>query len=94
MSFCIRSSRCGGVSPSSPSGRSIDLAPRERICSRASGLMSNPSTLAPNRRAIAIACNPATPAPRTTTLAGGIVPAAVIKRGNSFGILSAAIRTA
>ena len=34
------------------------------------------STMAPIRRAVAIACRPATPAPITSTLAGRMVPAA------------------
>ena len=34
---------------------------------------------------MAIACKPATPAPSTNTLAGVIVPAAVIIMGNIFG---------
>ena len=38
-------------------------------------------TTAPSRRAVAIACSPATPAPSTSTVAGRIVPAAVISIG-------------
>ena len=39
------------------------------------------STTAPRRRAVAIAWNPATPAPITSTLAGGMLPAAVVSSG-------------
>ena len=43
---------------------------------------------------IAIACRPATPAPSTSTLAGLIVPAAVVSIGKKRPISSAAISTA
>lgn len=39
------------------------------------------STLAPSRRAVAMACSPATPAPITNTLAGVTMPAAVMNMG-------------
>jgi hypothetical protein len=42
------------------------------------GRTSVAETMAPRRRAVAIACRPATPAPRMNTRAGGTVPAAVI----------------
>ena len=41
-----------------------------------------------------MACKPATPAPTTKTLAGAIVPAAVINMGNIFGSAAAASSTA
>ncbi len=41
-----------------------------------------------------MACNPATPAPITNTLAGVIVPAAVVIIGNIFGSAVAANKTA
>ena len=50
--------------------------------------------MAPNRRAVAMACKPATPAPTTKTLAGVSVPAAVIIMGNIRGEASAAGSTA
>jgi hypothetical protein len=40
-------------------------------------------TIAPRRRAVAIACRPATPAPMTSTRAALIVPAAVIIIGSA-----------
>ena len=46
--------------------------------------MSKASTLAPSLLAVAIACKPATPTPTTKTLAGDIVPAAVIIIGKDF----------
>ena len=46
------------------------------------------------RRALAMACNPATPAPTTNTLAGVIVPAAVVIIGNILGSVVAASSTA
>ncbi len=48
------------------------------ISSLAAGRTSVAETMAPSRRAVAIACSPATPAPTTNTRAGGTVPAAVI----------------
>ena len=41
-----------------------------------------------------MACNPATPAPTMKTLAGVIVPAAVMSMGNIFGRAAAASSTA
>ena len=72
----------------------MNCAPRLSTCSLTAGLVSNASTLAPSLRAVAIACNPATPAPTISTLAGGIVPAAVIKRGKNLPRYCAAINTA
>ena len=86
-------STASGTPPSGAGGGSIDLAPRDRICSRASSRMSNPSTKAPRRRAVAIAWSPATPAPSTRTRAGGTVPAAVMRRGSILGSRPAARRT-
>jgi hypothetical protein len=43
--------------------------------------MSETSTWAPSRLAVATAWRPATPAPITTTFDGGMVPAAVISSG-------------
>ena len=83
-----------GIAPSDVGGGSTERAPRDRICSRASSRMSNPSTTAPRRRAVATAWRPATPAPSTRTRAGFTVPAAVMRSGNIFGSRSAASRTA
>ena len=44
------------------------MPPSDSICSRVSGRTSKPSTCAPRRLAVAIACRPATPAPTTSTL--------------------------
>ena len=60
------------------------------LCSLTAARTSYPLTTAPNRRAVAMACKPATPAPRTSTLAGGIVPAAVVSIGKNFGSSDAA----
>ena len=49
--------------------------------------MSKPVTMAPRRLAVAIAWSPATPAPRTRTLAGRIVPAAVVSSGPGLELL-------
>ena len=69
-------------------------APSDSICSFTAERTSNACTTAPSRRAVAIACSPATPAPSTSTLAGRIVPAAVVsigkKRGSSCAAISAA----
>jgi hypothetical protein len=56
--------------------------------------MSKAWTTAPKRRAVAIAINPATPAPITKTLAGGMVPAAVINIGKNRPLALAALSTA
>ena len=54
------------------------VAPRLSTCSLATGRTSVADTMAPRRRAVAMACRPATPAPMTNTRAGAMVPAAVI----------------
>ena len=70
--------------PSSASrSSSTNLAPIERTSSADAARTSYASTTAPSRFAVAIACSPATPAPSTSTLAGGIVPAAVISSGRN-----------
>src|SRR5512137_3156687 len=50
--------------------------------------------MAPRRFAVAIAIRPATPAPRIRTVAGRIVPAAVVSIGRNFGQLSAPMMVA
>ena len=72
----------------------MNLPPKDSTCSLVSGLISDTSTTAPKRFAVAIACKPATPAPNIKTLQGRIVPAAVIIIGNIFPIVSAANKTA
>ena len=47
-------------------------------CSATSGRVSKARTIAPMLLAVPMADRPATPAPMTSTLAGGILPAAVI----------------
>src|SRR5574341_1497935 len=81
-------------SPSTRSAIARNLAPRLSTCSFTAARTSNAETMAPSRRAVAIACRPATPAPRTRTRAGGSVPAAVTSIGKNFGVVSAARRTA
>src|SRR5580704_17272336 len=54
----------------------MNLAPRLATCSLAAGRTSVAVTMAPSRRAVAIACRPATPTPITKTLAAETVPAA------------------
>ena len=71
-----------------------NLAPRDLTCSSTTGLVSNASTLAPNLFAVAIACKPATPTPTTNTLAGEIVPAAVIIIGKDLDSVLDASMTA
>ena len=51
-------------------------------------------TIAPSRRAVAMAWSPATPAPITSTRAGGTVPAAVIMSGMARSNSAAASMTA
>ncbi len=75
-------------------GSSTKRAPRLCTCSFAAGRMSYPDTTAPSRRPVAMAWSPETPAPITRTLAGGIVPAAVVSMGNILGKMSAATTTA
>ena len=72
----------------------MNLPPNEATCSFVSGRISLTSTTAPNLLAVAIACNPATPAPKINTLAGRMVPAAVVIMGKILPISLAAIKTA
>jgi len=72
----------------------MNLAPRLSTCSFAAGRTSLAVTMAPSRRAVAIACRPATPAPMTNTFAAGTVPAAVIIIGNARPYSAAASITA
>ena len=81
-------------SPAALTPRSRNLPPSDSICSRVSGRTSKPSTCAPRRRAVAIACRPATPAPTIKTFDGRIVPAAVVSIGKKRGVNCAAISTA
>ena len=57
---------------------SKNSAPKLSTCSFASKRVSNALTIAPILLAAPMAASPATPAPITITLAGGILPAAVI----------------
>ncbi len=59
-------------------------APRLSTCSLTTGRVSNASTTAPSRLAVAMACSPATPAPRTSTRAAFTVPAAVMSMGKNL----------
>ncbi len=72
----------------------MNFAPRLSTCSLAAGRTSVAVTMAPSRRAVAIACRPATPAPMTKTLAAGTVPAAVIIIGSARPNSAAASITA
>ena len=72
----------------------MKVAPRLSTCSLAAGRTSVALTIAPSRRAVAIACSPATPAPITSTRAGVIVPAAVIIIGKARPNSAAASSTA
>ncbi len=71
-----------------------NFAPSDWICSSTAERTSKAETTAPRRREVAMACRPATPAPSTSTLAGRMVPAAVVsmgrKRGSSSAVISAA----
>ena len=69
----------------------MNFAPRLSTCSLAAGRTSVAVTMAPSRRAVAIACRPATPAPMTNTLAAGTVPAAVIIIGRARPYSAAAV---
>jgi hypothetical protein len=71
-----------------------NFAPSDFTCSSTTGLVSNASTRAPKRFAVAMICKPATPTPMTKTRAGGIVPEGVIIIGNIFGKRDAASITA
>src|SRR6266850_5878512 len=70
------------------------VAPKLLTCSPAAARMSKPETLAPSRRAVAIACKPATPAPMTKTFDGARVPAAVVSMGSNLGSSAAPSSTA
>ncbi len=59
----------------------MNRPPRDSTCSLTASRMSETSTMAPRRLAVAIAWRPATPAPMITTREGGMVPAAVMSRG-------------
>ena len=61
----------------------MNLAPRLSTCSLAAGRTSVADTMAPSRRAVAIACRPATPTPMTKHLRRRTVPAAVIIIGKA-----------
>src|SRR5579884_1137726 len=102
ISSCWRAC-CSGVSSlsyppapsrSPPRSNSRKCAPSDSTCSLTAARTSKPCTTAPSRRAVAIACSPATPAPSTSTVAGRIVPAAVISIGKNRPISVAAINTA
>lgn len=66
------------ASPSSLILTSKNSAPKDCTYSLVADLVSKHLTIAPNDLAVAMALNPATPAPIIITLAGGILPAAVI----------------
>ena len=72
----------------------MNLAPSEATCSLVAGRTSVAETMAPRRRAVAIACRPATPTPMMNTLAAGTVPAAVIIIGRACWNMAAASTTA
>ena len=72
----------------------MNFAPKLCTSSLTAGRISNASTTAPSLLAVAIACSPATPAPIINTLAGAIVPAAVVNIGKYLGKAAAAINTA
>ena len=70
-----------------------NFAPKLLTCSSTTGRVSNASTRAPRRFAVAIACKPATPTPITNTLSGEIVPAGVIIIGIILFMVVAAFNT-
>ena len=72
----------------------MNLAPSEATCSLVAGRTSVAETMAPSRRAVAMACRPATPTPMMNTLAAGTVPAAVIIIGMACSNMAAASITA
>jgi hypothetical protein len=72
----------------------MNFAPSDCTCSFTAGRTSVAVTMAPRRRAVAIACSPATPTPMTKTLAAGTVPAAVIIIGSARPYSPAASITA
>ena len=76
---CPRRRRSRARSSTNLRAEALDLLLDGRAARR------RPRTLAPSRRAVAMACSPATPAPTMKTRAGAIVPAAVISIGNMRG---------
>ena len=72
----------------------MNFAPSEATCSLTAGRTSVAVTMAPSRRAVAMACKPATPTPMTNTRAAGTVPAAVIIIGRARSNAAAASTTA
>ena len=93
-SFAYPPSVSASESSDSSSSHSTNRAPRLSTCSLTAGRISNASTTAPRRRAVAMAWRPATPAPSTNTRAGAIVPAAVVSMGKNFPDASAPRSTA
>src|SRR5262249_60549552 len=67
----------------------MNLAPRLSTCSLAAGRTSVAVTMAPSRRAVAIAWRPATPTPITKTFAAGRVAAAALIIGKARADLGA-----
>mmetsp|Transcript_3228 Transcript_3228/g.9360 ORF Transcript_3228/g.9360 Transcript_3228/m.9360 type:complete len:276 (-) Transcript_3228:848-1675(-) len=65
-------------SPDSSSSTVRNSAPSDLACSATAARVSKTRTMAPMFLAVPIALRPATPPPMTSTLAGGILPAAVI----------------
>ena len=97
--FCLYSAVCSTAYPpaalsSVAPSTSINFAPRLSTSSLAAARVSNACTTEPSLLAVATACNPATPAPITNTLAGGMLPAAVVNIGKYFGRRLAARITA
>ena len=97
--FCLYSSLCSTAYPpaalaSAAPSTSTNFAPKLCTSSFTAGLVSNTSTTAPSRLAVAIACKPATPAPSINILAGAILPAAVMNIGKYRLYSAAAVNTA
>ena len=85
----------------SSSSTAMNLAPSEATCSLTAGRTSVAVTMAPSRRAVAMAWRPATPTPMTNTRAAGTVPAArhhhrqsALERGSGIdhGLVAGEIR--
>ena len=72
----------------------MNFAPKDATCSFTAGRTSVAVTMAPSRRAVAMAWSPATPTPITNTRAAGTVPAAVIIIGSARSNNAAASTTA
>jgi PAB1-binding protein PBP1 len=72
----------------------MNFAPSEATCSLVAGRTSVAETMAPRRRAVAMACRPATPTPMMKALPAGTVPAAVIIIGMACSNIAAAFTTA